>query len=81
MNVKIEDIRPIFLEVLGSAAATISEKTTAQDVEGWDSFAHISIVVATEEKYGVTFSTEELGSMTCIGDFLSLLDNKLTSVR
>lgn len=79
MNVKLEDIRPIFIEVLGPAASVISEKSTAQDVEGWDSFAHISIVVATEEKYNVTFTTEELGAMTCVGDFLSLLDSKLAA--
>ena len=77
MSINLEDIRPIFVDVLGEKARTVTETTTAPDVEGWDSFAHITIVVAVEEKYGVSFTTEELGQMTCVGDFVSLLNNKL----
>jgi acyl carrier protein len=77
MSVDLEEIRPIFVEVLGEKAASISEKTSAGDVEGWDSFAHITIVVAVEEKYAVSFTTEELGQMTCVGDFINALNGKL----
>ena len=77
MSVDLEEIRPIFIEVLGEKARAITEKTSASDVEGWDSFAHITIVVAVEEKYDVSFTTEELGQMTCIGDFISVLNGKL----
>ena len=77
MNVNLDEIRPIFIEVLGEKGRTITETTTAPDVEGWDSFAHITIVVAVEEKYGVSFTTEELGQMTCVGDFIKVLDGKL----
>jgi len=41
MTVSLEEIRPIFVDVLGEKARTITEKTRASDVEGWDSFAHI----------------------------------------
>jgi acyl carrier protein len=77
MTVSLEEIRPIFVDVLGEKARTITEKTRASDVEGWDSFAHITIVVAVEEKYGVAFKTEELGQMTCVGDFITVLNGKL----
>jgi acyl carrier protein len=77
MTVSLEEIRPIFVDVLGEKSCTITEKTRASDVEGWDSFAHITIVVAVEEKYGVAFTTEELGQMTCVGDFITVLNGKL----
>ena len=77
MKVGLEDIRHIFVDVLGEKGRTIAETTTATDVEGWDSFAHITIVVAVEEKYGVSFTTEELGQMTCVGDFITVLNGKL----
>jgi acyl carrier protein len=76
MSVSLDELRPVFIEVLGDKAATITEKTTATEVEGWDSFAHITIVVAVEERYGVSFTTEELGQMTCVGDFITLLNTK-----
>ena len=77
MSVDMEEIRPIFIDVLGEKARTITEATTASDVEGWDSFAHITVVVAVEEKYGVSFTTQELGQMTCVGDFIQVLNGKL----
>lgn len=77
MTANLEEIRPIFIEVLGEKARSITEKTSATDVEGWDSFAHITIVVAVEEKYGVSFTTQELGKMTCVGDFVDVLNGKL----
>ena len=77
MSINLEEIRPIFIDVLGEKALTITEKTSASDVEGWDSFAHITIVVAVEEKYGASFTTEELGQMTCVGDFINVLNGKL----
>lgn len=77
MSVDLEEIRPIFIDVLNEKARMITEQTTASDVEGWDSFAHITIVVAVEEKYGVSFTTEELGQMTCVGDFINVLNGKL----
>ena len=76
MNIGLDELRPVFVEVLGDKGATITEKTTATDVEGWDSFAHITIIVAVEEKYGVSFTTEELGRMTCVDDFITLLNTK-----
>ncbi len=76
MNGNLDELRPVFVEVLVQNGSTITETTTATDVEGWDSFAHITIVVAVEEKYGVSFTTEELGQMTCVGDFISLLNSK-----
>jgi len=77
MTNRLDEIRPIFAEVLGEAAEVITAETSATDVEGWDSFAHISIVVGVEEKYGVSFTTEDLGKLTCVGDFLDLLQQKL----
>ena len=77
MTDRITEITPIFAEVFGDPTTEIAPETTAADVEGWDSFAHISIVVGVEEKYGVSFTTEELGKLTCVGAFVELLEGKL----
>ena len=80
----LDEIRPIFIQELGDPAKAITLETVATDVEGWDSFAHISIVVSIEEKYGVSFKTDELGKMTCVNDFCvllkKLLDEKKSNV-
>jgi acyl carrier protein len=56
---------------------TIGPETTAQDVPGWDSQAHITLIVAAEQRFGVRFRTAEFESLRNVGDFVSLIDSKL----
>jgi acyl carrier protein len=69
-------LTPVFQEVFSDPSLQITESTSAKDVEGWDSFAHINLIVAIEEQFGVSFSTAELGKMLCVGDLVTLLKQK-----
>jgi acyl carrier protein len=53
----------------------LSAETTAQEVPGWDSLAHVRIVVAVEQAFGVRFSTSEITSLKTIGDLVMLIDS------
>jgi acyl carrier protein len=72
----LDDVTSIFQEVFDRPTLIISEATKAADVEGWDSFAHINLIVALEEAFGVVFTTREVGEMQCVGDLLRLLAEK-----
>ena len=50
----------VFRDVFDDDALVIGPDTTADDVPGWDSQAHISLVVATEMRFGIRFRTAEL---------------------
>jgi len=79
-NKLLDDIRFIFANVLGDAVAkSITLDSSALDVDSWDSFAHISIVVGVEEKYDISFTTKELGKLTNVNDFIELLIEKIST--
>ena len=69
-------VTPSFREVFEAPDLILTEQLTAADVEGWDSFAHINLIVALEEAFHVSFTTTELGQMTCVGDLITLLEAK-----
>ena len=69
-------VTPIFREVFANESLVLTEQTKAVDVEGWDSFAHINLIVALETEFNVSFTTPELGQMACVGDLLALLEKK-----
>lgn len=52
---------------------TIGPRTTAQDVEGWDSFAHINLVLAAESEFGVRFTSSDVERMLSVGDLVSCI--------
>jgi len=79
-NKLLNEIRHIFSDVLGeNIAKDITLDSSANDVDSWDSFAHISIVVGVEEKYDISFTTSELGKLTNVNDFIDLLIAKVSS--
>ena len=71
----VQSIQIIFDEIFGDAAVPLEPKITARDVIGWDSFAHINLIVALEEAFSITFSSEEMSGMKSVGDLVVILKN------
>ena len=53
--------------VLAIPASAISDETSGATVATWDSVAHLNLVMAIEEEFGVAFSPEEMLEMTNVG--------------
>ena len=49
---------------------------TANDVDGWDSFAHIRLMLAVEKSFGVSFSASQISSLNDVGDLANLIASK-----
>ncbi len=64
----IAEISEIFKDVLDDDSIVLTETTTAQDIEDWDSLNHIQLVVAVERKFKVKFTTGEIQSWKNVGD-------------
>ena len=49
---------------------------TANDIDGWDSLAHVNLIVAIEAKFNIRFSQKELLTFRNVGDLLSSIRAK-----
>ena len=72
-------ILEIFREVFNNPELEVTETTTAADVDGWDSFNHLNLIMALEESYLVSFSTVEIGQMAHVGNLVQLLEKKISA--
>jgi acyl carrier protein len=59
VNLMKEKIIKLIEEVLKVPAGTITEDTMIEDVEQWDSLAHVMIIGQLEEELGVSIPLEE----------------------
>jgi acyl carrier protein len=57
---KIINVMSVVFEVDESA---ISEDSSADTIENWDSLRHLNLILALEEEFGVTIPDEEVGTM------------------
>jgi acyl carrier protein len=75
------EIREIIADVLDQPDIQINADTAADDVEGWDSFNHINIVVAVEAHFGVKFHTAEIEEVRNVGELVELIAKKLKAKK
>lgn len=66
----------IFREVFDDDGIVLTPETTAQDIRGWDSQAMITLVVAVEDRFGITFRTSEIEHLESVGHFVELISSK-----
>ena len=72
----INELTPIFRNVFDDDELIIEEKTTAPDIEGWDSLAHIRLMVTIEKAFGLRFTAAEVADLNDVGDMARLILKK-----
>jgi acyl carrier protein len=49
---------------------------TAKDVPGWDSMAHVRLLLQVEREFGVKFTASEIASFKTVGDLARSIADK-----
>lgn len=70
-------LQEIFRDVFDDEELEITEETTAEDIDGWDSLTHIQIIVGIEKKFEIKFSAVEIKASENVGEFIELIDRKV----
>ena len=70
-------VEEIFREELELDDLVLTDETTADDVEEWDSLSHVQLVAAMEEAFGIEFKSREILSWENIGDLINSIEKKL----
>jgi acyl carrier protein len=70
-------VEEIFREELEIDDLVLTDETTADDVEEWDSLSHVQLVAAMEEAFGIEFKSREILSWENIGDLIDSIEKKL----
>jgi acyl carrier protein len=67
----------IFNELFFRDDIALKPEIFANDIDGWDSYKYVEIMLTVEERFGVTIQSREIDSLRCIGDLVTLLMSKL----
>lgn len=70
-------VEEIFREELEQEDLVLTDETTAEDVEGWDSLSHVQLVAAMEEAFGIEFKSREILSWDNVGDLIDSIEKKV----
>ena len=66
----------IFEDVFDEDLIALTPELTAKDVDGWDSLAHIRLILTIEKAFKIKFSTSEIGKLEKVGDLVALIQTR-----
>ena len=68
-----ERLNEVFRDVFDDESITVTERTTAADIEDWDSLSHITLVSAVEDEFRMKFSMKEVVEMKNVGEMAAIV--------
>jgi acyl carrier protein len=71
-----EELYGIIRDMLGDPDVTLTRQSSAYDVPGWDSVRHVSIILATEQHFGIRLLTREIDRLRNVGDLLDIIADR-----
>ena len=71
-------LNEIFEDVLDlEEGANLTDSTTANDIEEWDSLSHIQLIVAIEKAFKIKFTSLEIMKWANVGEMVDSMEGKL----
>lgn len=65
-----EQIKKIMTKVFEIESSLVNDEISQKNTGQWDSLNHLNLIVEIEEEFDVSFSPEQIGSMTSLKKIL-----------
>ena len=63
-----EKLNRIFRDNFDDDEISLTDETSAEDIEDWDSLEQINLVVAIQDAFGIKFNIDEVNAMKNVGE-------------
>jgi acyl carrier protein len=73
----LSKVKEAFVSVLAHENFKLTDETTADDVDGWESITHMMIITEIEKSFNIKFKLMDLMNMNNIGDLLNTIELEL----
>ena len=62
-----------FREVFDDDSIELQDETTSEDIDGWDSFEHINLVVAVQDEFSFKIPMGKVVTMKNVGEMVDII--------
>lgn len=72
----LKRLNDVFQDVFDDDEIQITDATTADDIDDWDSIEHMTLVSSVESEFGIRFSMGETSTMKNVGEMVDIILQK-----
>lgn len=69
-------LNKVFKNVFDDEEIEVCDTTMVDDIEDWDSFEHINLVVAAEQEFNIKFNKKEAKNFRNVGEMVDTIVEK-----
>jgi acyl carrier protein len=73
----IAKVQDVMCDVFDVDDIQITDATTAEDIDEWDSLSHIRFMITLERGFGFKFLNEEIAELKNVGELVTVIQSKL----
>ena len=77
----MKKLKSILSSIFGVKEETITENSSPENIETWDSFNSLILISELEKNYSLRFTTEEIISVKNVGDIIKVLKEHKVSAK
>ena len=70
---RMNKLETIFRDELDDDTIRLAPELTPNEIEAWDSLAHVRIISAVEREFGVEFDITEIENIQSVQDILNVI--------
>ena len=74
----MKELNDIFIDVFDDDNIVLTDETTSEDIEFWDSLEQIHISMACEKKWNLKFKLDEIAQMKNVGEMVDMVFGKVS---
>ena len=68
-----ERLNKVFQEVFDDETIEVNDDTPSEDIDDWDSFEHINLIVAVEEEFSIKIPMGKVVTMKNVGEMADII--------
>ena len=71
----LEQVIAVVADTLNVSPSTLSQQSTAENTNGWDSLAHVNLMIALEQTFDISLDVEDFAKLNSIQSITDFVDN------
>jgi acyl carrier protein len=72
-----ERVRRIVSDVFAVPVDQVTDESSPETIEAWDSMAHLNLVLSLEQEFAVTFDLDEIAQLTSVRAIVDGLTSRI----
>ena len=81
MSETLARVQQVFRETFDDDELAVARATKADDVEGWDSLMHVTLIVNVEKAFSIRFTSSEVARLKNVGELVDLVEAHVAKKR